>query len=382
MGRLTRAGIVLSCAISWVSTAGFAAAQSSPEPAPRQEAQSVVQGQLVTPDPTEAQPQLLREAPVEPAVQAAEPPASALPRSPAPTNPDWGLEETRPPEMDTPKRRATEDYSLRYAARRLALPRGMLRGTFDLVAGRRASEAAGTEVFGPTGTVSSLNFGAALGVSDTFEIGFSRYRMGSSPDMNLFPQFGFGGEGLVSLMLAPELEFGDIPLYLRFQAFDAEHVQVAFDAVFRIPSNTRFGFLGAMPLRINVANDNVAIDTGLQFSAEDNSKGKTLWSLSLPLSFVGNLSPNVFLTLSSGMQFFDLGDVVGTATSGLVGGPFYFIPLGFGGGYSVEARRTLLDLFANFRWPTLYGFNQDGSEASADVWAITIGVNVYSPKLF
>ena len=369
MGRLTRAGFVLSCAISWLCAADLAAAQASPGPGDQ------------APGPIGAQAPLPPEAPAQADLERREPPTSAAPTAPQPTNPDW-VEETRPPVMETRKRRATEDYSLRYAARRLALPRGMLRGTFDFVVGRRASEGSGTEVFGQTGTVSSLNLGLALGVSDSFEIGFSRYRMGSSPDMSLFPQFGFGGEGLISFMLAPEFEFGDIPLYLRFQALDAERVQIAFDAVFRIPSNTRFGFVGAMPLRINAANDNLAIDTGLQFSAEDNSKGKTLWSLSLPLSLVGNLSPQVFLTLSSGMHFFDLGDVVGTATSGLVGAPFYFIPLAFGGGYSVEARRTLLDLFASFRWPTLFGFNGDESELSADVWAITIGVNVYSPKLF
>lgn len=390
MRRLTRAGFGLTCATWWLCVPAVVESQTeelqeAPSSAQEQDAPSTGWIEVEAPPPPEA--------PKKPDFQTGEPPASPqpMPSAPAPApslkeqaapaNPDWVVE-TRPPKMEAPKRRATEDYALRYAARRLALPRGMIRGTFDLVAGKRAPEQAGFEPFGPTGTVSSLNLGVALGISDTFEIGLSRYRVGSTPDMSIFPQVGFGGEGLISFMLAPDFEFGDIPLYLRFQALDADHVQIAFDAVFRIPSNTRFGFLGAVPLRINTANDNLAIDTGLEFSADDNPKGRTIWSLSLPLNIVGNVSPSVFLKLNSGMHFFDLGDVVGTATSGLVGGPFYFIPLGFGGGYSVEARRSLLDLFASFRWPTLFGFNSDGSELSADTWAITIGVNVYSPRLF
>lgn len=317
----------------------------------------------------------------EPGMEEVPPPDTRFRPPTEPTNPDW-YEEGEPPVMAQGKRQAVEFIPRRYAARPLVLPRGMIRGTADFVIGDRASEPPGTDPFGPVGTIATINFGASVGLAENFEIGASRYRAGSFPDMNLFPFFGFGGQGLLSLVVAPDVEFGDIPVYARFQPLHTGTVQLAFDAVFRIPSNTRFGFLGSMPLRFSMADHNVALDTGVEFTANDNPNGRTLWSLNFPVNLVGNLTPSVFLKLHTGMHILDLTDVVGTATSGLTEGPFYIIPVGFGGGYSMEARRALLDLFIVFRWPTLYGFDSDQSEVTTDVWAITVGVNVHSPPVF
>ncbi len=279
------------------------------------------------------------------------------------TNPDW-VEETEPPPVGTMKDRASEVYGIRYANRDLTMPRGMMRGTFDTVVGRRTEEAQGmSQPFGPTGTISTMNFGVAISLAKDFELGFSRYRMGSFPGVSIFPTFGFGGEGLITFSMSPDAKFGDIPLYARFEALSSEHVKLAFDAVFRIPSRTEFGFLGGIPLRF-IIQERFSFDTGFEFTIDTNPQGPSVWSL------------------NSGMNLFDLSQTIRTLTSGLVNGPFYFIPLGLAAGYTVEARSTMMDVFASFRFPAFYGFTTRESRLNAETWQVTIGLNIYSPVLF
>ena len=147
-------------------------------------------------------------------------------------NPDW-VEETEPPPVGTLKPNASASYDARYANRNLTMPRGMMRGTFDTVVGRRSEDAQGlNRPFGATGTISTMNFGVGITLADDFEIGFSRYRMGSFPGVSVFPNFGFGGEGLITFSMSPEAKFGDIPFYARFEAFENDVVKLGIDAVF------------------------------------------------------------------------------------------------------------------------------------------------------
>jgi hypothetical protein len=308
-------------------------------------------------------------------------------RAPAVTNPDWtdappSEEEAR--SADNPdwvhedealtlgggKRKASESYGVRYANRSLTMPRGMMRGTFDTVVGLKASE-----------TLSSMSFGAAISLARGFEVGFSHYRMASFPAISILPSSGFGGEGLIAFSMSPDAQFGDIPFYARFEALDGDVVKLGFDAVFRIPVQTNFGFLGGIPLRF-VIDQRFAIDTGLNFTVDDNPQGPAIWSLELPVKLVANATDRLFFEALSGMTFFDLSQTMRTATSGLIEGPFYFIPLGLQVGHTVEARATMMDVFANFRFPTFYGFTGQASSLTTDTWQVTIGLNIYSPVLF
>ena len=343
-----------------------------------------------TPAPSEAQPEPATQADPGPAESPAPtrtepnpdwadaPPSQYEERSP--NNPDW-VEETEPPVIENTKRRASEFYDIRYANRSLTLPRGMMRGTFDTVVGRRVEPMQSVPSFGPTGTISTMNFGVSISVADDFEIGFSRYRMGSYPDIGVFPGFGFGGEGLITFSMSPDAKFGDIPFYARFEALDREHAKLGIDVVFRIPSRTEFGFTGGIPLRF-VANEQFAFDTGFQFTIDNNPQGPSVWSMNLPFTFVANATDQIFVKLNSGMNFFDLGQTIRTATSGLINGPFYFFPLGATVGGTVEAGTTMMDIFAGFRFPALYGFTTRASELNAETWQVTIGINIYSPVLF
>ena len=292
-------------------------------------------------------------------------------------NPDW-VEESEPPVVGTLKPNASASYDPRYANRNLTMPRGMMRGTFDTVVGRRTDEG---QPFGATGTISTMNFGVGITLAQDFEIGFSRYRMGSFPGVSVFPNFGFGGEGLITFSMSPEAKFGDIPFYARFEAFENEVVKLGIDAVFRIPSRTEFGFLGGIPLRL-IIHEQFAFDTGMEFVVDNNPQGPSVWSLNIPFNFIANATERFFLKLNSGMNMFDLGHTIRTATSGLVQGPFYFIPLGVGAGYTVDAGTAMMDIFASFRFPMFYGFSTRGSDLNAETWQVTIGLNIYSPVLF
>jgi hypothetical protein len=333
------------------------------------------------------------------AVEAPEPPPESTPPSTAAPNPDWAdpppteyeersadnpdwVEEVEAPPVGRMPRRASEFYDLRYANRDLVLPRGMMRGTFDTAVGRRVENPRDLgEPFGPTGTISTMSFGVAISVAQDFEIGFSRYRMGSFPTLSIYPGVGFGGEGLIALSLAPDAKFGDIPFYGRFQVLDREVVKMAFDAVFRIPSRTSFGFLGGIPLRF-IIEQRFSFDTGIEMVVDDNPNGPSVWSLNVPFKFVANATDELFFEFTSGMTFFDLSQTIRTVTSGLVQGPFYFIPLGARVGYTVEARATMMDVFVNFNFPTFYGFTTRANEVNSETWQVTIGFNVYSPVLF
>lgn len=290
----------------------------------------------------------------------------------SPQNPDW-VEESEPPVMGKMRRKASAAYDIRYANRDLTMPRGMMRGTFDTLVGRQ--EGAAT-------IPSAMSFGAAITLAEGFELGFSRYRMGSFPDQSYLPRLGgLAGEGLIAFSMSPQAKFGDIPVYARFQALDREVAKMAFDAVFRIPSRTEFGFLAGVPLRF-IIQEQFAFDTGLQMVVDNNPQGPALWSLNVPFKFVANATDRLFLELETGIDIFDLSQTLRTVTSGLVQGPFYFIPLGLRAGYSAEARATMMDFFVSFRFPTFFGFTTRASELLTGTWQVTVGFNVYSPILF
>ena len=347
---------------------------------------------LRPPTPAEPSPPPAEPAPTEP-IPDGSPPARRTEPNPdwadapptqyeqrAPDNPDW-VEEVEAPPVGDQRAAASESYDVRYANRGLTMPRGMMRGSFDTVVGRNLGNFDIVTGRALGDTVSTMNFGAAITLARDFEIGFSRYRMGSYPDLSLRPSLGFGGEGLVSFFMSPDAAFGDIPLYARFQGLDRRAVKLAVDAVFRIPSRTEFGFLGGIPLRF-VIQERFAFDTGAQFVLDQNPNAPALYSVNWPLKFVANATDQFFVQLMSGMVFFDLSQTIRTATSGLIQGPFYFIPLGVGAGYTVATRTTMMDIFASFRFPAFYGFTSRASDLTADIWQLTVGLNIYSPILF
>lgn len=261
-----------------------------------------------------------------------------------------------------PSKRASDNYDLRYAARPLTMPKGMVRGTFD-VSGFRLT------VFGASETFWTLNFGVAIAPVKHLEIGFSRYRMGGFPGINTIDLLGLGGQGLISAFVAPEGEFGDIPFYIRYQATEGV-ADLAFEFRLRIPTFSELGIAFGVPLRLHAGNW-VAIDTGFDLTYDDPDEARLL-SIGFPLDVVLNPSRNVFFKVQSGASLPDI------TTAPVVAG----FPLGFVLGGSAPAGSTMLDAFLAFRFPIFGTVGGGGGEVTTDIWTITVGINVYSPVLF
>lgn len=273
-------------------------------------------------------------------------------------------EGTEEPVTEKSRDSAADAYGLAYAQRGLVMPKGMVRGTFDLTVGK---------LFAGTDAITSMSFGVALSVVENLELGFSRYRMGSFPDLNTFPSLGFGGEGLIGFFMTPDGSFGDIPFYARYRLVDAEAVEIAIDFGVLFPTETEWGILAGVPIRFH-AGDQVAVDTGAQLWVND-AGGFNILTFGIPLSIVGNITKHGFLKINTGVVILDLSHEVADK-------PLYAIPFGFGGGFNFEAGSTMLDLFAAFRWPALGAFSDGASDTSADYWTLTFGLNIYSPVLF
>jgi hypothetical protein len=275
-------------------------------------------------------------------------------------------------------------YGVRYAARKLVMPKGMIRGTFDVVIGKvPGGEAPVGGV--PDQETTTLNFGAAVSPVKHLEVGFSRYRMGSYPNPDTLR--AFGGDGLIPIIaqgrdLIPALAsnspvFGDMFAYARVEAPNTSTVDVGFDLGFLIPTASEFGVLIGVPIRFH-GGDVFAFDAGLMVNVDNISgDGQNITSISLPWNVVLSVTDEVFLKVNSGFNSLDVSSSV----------PLNVFPFGLGAGVTVPGERIMSDVFAAFSWPVLgtvvsdFGFGRV-SEATTDLWTITIGVNFYSPVLF
>lgn len=271
--------------------------------------------------------------------------------------------EPSPPSTDLEQSKAASDtYGLAYAARSLVMPKGMIRGTFD-VSGLRLQFFGASEIFW------TLNFGVAITPVENLELGFSRYRMGSFPGINSLDLLGLGGQGLISVFVSPETDFGDIPFYLRYQATEGV-ADVAVEFRLRIPTFSELGIGFGVPLRIH-AGDSVAIDTGFDLTFDDPG-GVDLLSIGFPLDLVFNPSSNLFFKIQSGVSLPDLTEDPTIAA----------FPLGFTVGGSAPLGQAMLDAFLTFRFPIFGAVGGGESDLTTEIWTITIGINVYSPVLF
>jgi hypothetical protein len=288
-----------------------------------------------------------------------------------------GVEERASAERVSPE----DAYGIRYARRKLAMPRGMMRGSFDVVAGSVQKQGTAT-----------INFGAAIAPAKFVEVGFSRYRMGSYPSPDVLR--ALGGDGLIPIVVQGrgvipatsnnERGFGDMLAYLRVEpptepssdkygSAPANSVlDIAFDVGFLIPTASEFGVLFGVPLRLH-GGDVFAFDVGVTVNVDNiSASGRALTSIALPWNLVFSATEFLFLKIDSGL------DVLDPAGSG--GNAFKVFPLGFGVGGTVANPRIMADIFAAFSWPALGTLDPRGT--NTDVWTITIGTNFYSPVLF
>lgn len=271
-------------------------------------------------------------------------------------------------------------YGVRYARRKLAMPKGMTRGTFDSVVGNVQGDATAT-----------INLGAAFSPAKYLEIGFSRYRMGSypSPDALRAP----GGDGLIPIVVQGgdvfrassnrERGFGNMLTYLRVEpptdrAYGGEYgkapstsvADIAFDFGLVLPTASELGVFFGIPLRVH-GGKVFAFDTGLAVHVDNIGEGSSQFtSIMLPWNLVFSATDYLFIKVNSGL---DAIDVAG-------GNALKVFPLGLSVGGTLSKQRIMADIFTAFSWPALGTLDATGK--ITDIWMITIGTNLYSPVLF
>lgn len=278
-----------------------------------------------------------------------------------------------PEEQNQESTSPADAYGIRYAARGLVMPKGMIRGTFDVVIGRQ-----------PGLEATTINFGAAISPVNHLELGFSRYRMASYPNPDIWRSTG--GDGLIPIIaqgqdLVPVLDpanraFGDMFAYVRGEVPDLDVANIGFDLGFLIPTASNLGILIGIPLRFH-GGEVFAFDTGLMINLDNLASDFENWtSISFPWNVVLSVTDEVFVKINSGLNAVDV-----TSEGSLI-----FFPFGFGLGATASGERIMSDVFAAFSWPYLGTvariFDTRFTEATRDAWTITLGVNFYSPVLF
>ena len=263
------------------------------------------------------------------------------------------------PDTSTTSDDASANYPLAYAARGLTMPKGMIRGTLVFSIGDNGEINNSTEA--------ALDIGAAISPIDNLELGLDDDRVG-------WPQPIQGGRALLPLVLQPDTGFGDIPLYARYRFLEQAKVEMAVDLELNLPTDTDFGILLAVPIRIK-AHEKVAIDTGVGFGITDLG-GNNVLGLMVPVGVVANFTDNIFMKVQTGVT---VGDLTDEANGG---GPLISVPLAIGAGYSLEAGPTMVDLFGMFGFPALFATRDGNSDTFTDVWSISFGAKVYTPVLF
>ncbi|MGB8328731.1 MAG: hypothetical protein WCE62_01290, partial [Polyangiales bacterium] len=235
--------------------------------------------------------------------------------------------------MDSPvAEKANESewtYPKSYSVRPLTMERGMVR-----------ANAIDTVWDDGIDVNYGLTLGGSVGVTDDLELGINNYRVGSSLQQNY--------EGLVAVLFAPSVGYGDIPVYGRYRFLHREKLDVAGDLIFVIPVDTAFALQADLPLRIK-PNDRLSVDTGIEVRGTFGSAKYA--DVRIPAIVNYNFSDRAFIAAETGVWFVNLGKSYDTATNDSKG---IAIPVGFrAGGTWKRPDKQIIDLFAGFAFPAL-----------------------------
>ncbi len=238
------------------------------------------------------------------------------------------------------------------AKRPLTLPKGTIRAetAFDIFR---------VMIDTPFGTADETFVrwitGAGVGITDDFE----------------------AGALLLPILLSPDGGFGDIQVYGMYRFIEGE-AEVGARLELNLPTDTDFGVAFGLPVLLRFS-DAIRVDTGLtlNIATDPTVVGladpllpqpiPTRSTAGIPLVLNFNATSEIFLGGRTGFgvaDFENFGDTV-------------FIPLGFQGGYSLEASKSaLIDLGVRFEWP--FFITPGGNDAvNANFYRILIGAEAY-----
>lgn len=254
-------------------------------------------------------------------------------------------------------------FPTRFARRPLVLNEGMVRadGRF-LVGGSFAS------------TTSALDIGGAVSPIDGLEVGLSTELTGAVPAP--------GGVGLVTVLFSPDAEYGDIPVYSRYQFYEGDKGFLAgVDLVLVLPSNTDFTLTAGIPMRVIELFGIFTIDMNVNLLYRNGNKFGGPSDNTLDFTFGGasaiNITDHGFVEIGGGVGVVNVNG--GAGFNNVVELPFFL-----GGGYTLQ-RKVLVDFFAQFGWMPLMTANAPQGRDTFNVgetWFLTIGASIYTRPLF
>lgn len=205
----------------------------------------------------------------------------------------------------------------------------------------------------------SLSLGGSFAVTDWLEFGVLDERIGMRHPVIA------GGEipqGLITLALTPDREYGDIPVHARVRVVADPSFDVSIDVGVVIPVTGDLALFGATVVRGRLS-ERFTIDSGLEVALRFDSENDAHLDLFLPFSALVQLHPAVFLAARTGVRWVDFDDLA--------------FPLGFEFGYTIANDvRPLMDVTLGFGFPALVTPN-NADKAQEDVWQVTISGYAY-----
>lgn len=169
----------------------------------------------------------------------------------------------------------------------------------------------------------------------------------------------------IQVLLAPDVDYGDIPLGVRFRFLDSV-VEMAADLVLLIPLNTDFALTPSVPVRIHLGEVG-AIDTGVR----------------APIRFgEPEVSASLVFPLEARFQIIEMlhvGVLSGVVAVGLQQSPIgVFVPAGVEAGFSLPGDEgPIFDIIASFAFPSLFFLNSDFDKVVTEIYVFGIGANIY-----
>lgn len=217
--------------------------------------------------------------------------------------------------------------------------------------------------FAPTGftILDTGNIGGRRGIVITGERGSG----GAGVALGLGATYGLSGRAefgvlFLPIVLEPGGDFGDITAHLRYRLLQGTF-ELALQAAFRIPTQTRFGVGLGAPIILHL--DRLEVQTGAELELEDTAGDGVAANIDIPATFLFTVSGAFAAGVRTGLFLADLDRVD--------------IPLG--GVATARIRVTdglLLAPVAQFTFDRFITGGGDGPFLLA-VWTLQVGVSAH-----
>lgn len=238
------------------------------------------------------------------------------------------------------------DYPLRLVSRPQTIPQRTLRLDGQFAAAHFSTcvpSALGTLCASATST--NLNLGGGFGITNEFEVGAT----------------------VAPLQLSESFEYGNPSVYGRYQFYNVNGIQASGQLTAWIPvrSGSDFALSAGLPVWINFT-DQFQLQTGVHYNV--TLSDPLTHSVTIPLLFNFNVTDEIHVALRTGVNLplKNTGDTMS-------------LPLGVEAGYALRGQnnRPLVDVLAQFQFPTFLVPGSSGDVVFTDLWTVGLTGRFY-----